>query len=182
MLDRLGLKHVRVEPTELGDHYDPESKVVRLSTGHFDTRSLAAVVVAAHEVGHAMQDATGYTPLVVRTRFARQAILLERVGIIAMLLVPVAMVALPGRAGGLIGLAMGLFVLGLPILMHAATLPVEYDASFGRAVPLLKSGRYVADKDMPAARSLLHAAAFTYVAAAAFSVLNIARWLRVLRF
>ena len=182
MLDRLGLAHVRVEPTELGDHYDPEDKAVRLSTSHFDTRSLAAVVVAAHEVGHAMQDATGYMPLRVRTRFARQAAMLEKAGIILMLAAPLAMVALPSRIGIFVGLALGLFVLGLPILMHAATLPMEYDASFGRAVPLLKSGRYVAEKDLPAARSLLHAAAFTYVAAAAFSVLNIARWLRVLRF
>lgn len=182
MLDRLGLAHVRVEPTELGDHYDPEDKAVRLSLHHMDTRSLAAVVVAAHEVGHAMQDATGYMPLLVRTRFARQAAMLEKAGLILMLAAPLAMIVMPSRVGILVGLALGLFVLGLPILMHAATLPVEYDASFTRAIPLLKSGRYVAEKDMPAARSLLHAAAFTYVAAAAFSVLNVARWLRVLRF
>lgn len=182
MLDRLGLRHVRVEASDLGDHYDPEEKAVRLSPERFEGRSLAATVVAAHEVGHAMQDATGYRPLVVRTRFARQAALLEKVGIVLMLLSPVAMVAMPGRAAFLIGLAAAVFVLGLPILMHAATLPVEYDASFRRAIPLLAAGPYIDGKDMAAARQLLHAAAFTYVAAAAFSILNIARWLRILRF
>lgn len=181
MLDRLGLKHVRVEATQLGDHYDPEAKVVRLSPERFEGRSLAATVVAAHEVGHAMQDATGYRPLVVRTRFARQAALLEKVGIVLMLAAPLAMAAMPGRAAFLISLAAGLFLLGLPILMHAATLPVEYDASFRRAIPLLAAGPYIGVRDMPAARQLLHAAAFTYVAAAAFSILNVARWLRVLR-
>jgi Zn-dependent membrane protease YugP len=181
MLDRLGLGHVRVEKSELGDHYDPEDKAVRLSPERFDSRSLAAVVVAAHEVGHAMQDAVGYTPLVVRTRFARQAAILEKVGVGLMLLSPFAMAMMPSRAGLFLSLAFGAFVLVLPIIMHAATLPVEYDASFRRAIPLLAAGRYVSERDMPAARQLLHAAAFTYVAAAIFSVLNVVRWLRVLR-
>jgi Zn-dependent membrane protease YugP len=181
MLDRLGLSHVGVERTDLGDHYDPEAKTVRLSPERFDTRSLAAVVVAAHEVGHAMQDAIGYAPLVVRTRFARQAAILEKVGVGLMLLSPLAMAVMPSRAGFFLSLALGAFVLMLPIIMHAATLPVEYDASFRRAIPLLAAGRYVSEHDMPAARQLLHAAAFTYVAAAIFSVLNVVRWLRILR-
>ena len=72
-------------------------------------------------------------------------------------------------------------LLALSILMHAVTLPVEFDASFRRALPVLKAGRYLDDKDMPAAREILRAAAFTYVAAAAMSLLNVARWIRVLR-
>jgi hypothetical protein len=69
----------------------------------------------------------------------------------------------------------------MTILMHAVTLPVEFDASFRRALPVLKAGRYIADRDMPAAREILRAAAFTYVAAAAMSLLDVMRWLRVLR-
>jgi Zn-dependent membrane protease YugP len=65
--------------------------------------------------------------------------------------------------------------------MHAFTLPVEFDASFRRALPVLKAGRYISDADMPAARKILKAAAFTYVAAAAMSLLDVARWIRVLR-
>jgi len=75
----------------------------------------------------------------------------------------------------------GVMLLALSILMHAVTLPVEFDASFRRALPVLKAGRYLDDKDMPAAKEILRAAAFTYVAAAAMSVLDVMRWLRVLR-
>jgi hypothetical protein len=69
----------------------------------------------------------------------------------------------------------------MSLAMHAYTLPVEFDASFRRALPLLEAGKYIPDRDMPAARQLLRAAAFTYVAAAAMSLLDVARWFRVLR-
>ena len=73
-------------------------------------------------------------------------------------------------------------ILGMPLLMHAFTLPVEFDASFGRALPVLKEGGFIKREDMPAARQILRAAALTYVAAAAMSLINVMRWLRVLRF
>jgi hypothetical protein len=72
-------------------------------------------------------------------------------------------------------------ILSMTVLMHAVTLPVELDASFGRAMPVLKAGRYLPDRDMAAARQILRAAAFTYVAAAALSLLDVMRWFRVLR-
>jgi Zn-dependent membrane protease YugP len=71
--------------------------------------------------------------------------------------------------------------MSMSVVVHLTTLPTEFDASFGRALPILKAGRYVPEKDLPAARSILRAAAFTYVAAALMSIINIARWLRVLR-
>jgi len=75
----------------------------------------------------------------------------------------------------------GVLILALSMVTHAVTLPVEFDASFRRALPVLKAGRYINDQDMPAARQILKAAAFTYVAAAAMSLLDVARWVRVLR-
>jgi Zn-dependent membrane protease YugP len=81
----------------------------------------------------------------------------------------------------LLEIAAGVVILGMSIAMHAFTLPVEFDASFRRALPVLKAGRYISDADMPAARKILKAAAFTYVAAAAMSLLDVARWIRVLR-
>ena len=72
LLDGMKLNHVKVEQTDLGDHYDPEAKAVRQRRS-LHKRSLSAVVIAAHEVGHAMQDATGYAPLQARTRLAKQA-------------------------------------------------------------------------------------------------------------
>ena len=181
ILDEMKLGHVKVEETDLGDHYDPEAKVVRLSPQHLNGRSLSAVVIAAHEAGHAMQDATGYPPLQARTRLAKQAIRAEKVGAVVMLAAPIVMALAKAPYLLVLEVFAGVMLLALSILMHAVTLPVEFDASFRRALPVLKAGRYLDDKDMPAAREILRAAAFTYVAAAAMSLLNVARWIRVLR-
>jgi uncharacterized protein len=181
VLDEMQLSHVKVEESELGDHYDPDAKIVRLSPRHFNGRSLAAVVIAAHEAGHAMQDATGYAPLQARTRLAKQASRMEKIAAIVMLAAPIVM-ALAKRPGFLVlEVFVGVMIFSLSILVHAVTLPVEFDASFRRALPVLKAGRYIADEDLRAARQLLRAAAFTYVAAAAMCLLDVARWLRLLR-
>lgn len=181
VLDEMGLQAVKVEETPDGDHYDPAAKTVRLLPGHFRGRSLSAVVVAAHEVGHAMQDATGYPPLKSRTAIARQAHWLNIAGTGIMLAAPIVMAI--GRAPHLLVLQLvaGMMLVGTTVLMHAVTLPVEFDASFRRALPLLEAGRFIPAEDMPAARQILKAAAFTYVAAAALSLLDVARWLRWLR-
>lgn len=181
ILDEMKLHEVKVEETKLGDHYDPEAKTVRLLPQHFNGRSLAAVVVAAHEVGHAMQDATGYKPLVNRTRLAKKAQHVERIGAIVMLTAPVVMAIVKAPALVFVQIGAGLLIMASTVLMHLTTLPVEYDASFRRALPVLKAGRYVSDGDMASARKILKAAALTYVAAAAMSLLDVMRWIRVLR-
>jgi Zn-dependent membrane protease YugP len=181
VLDEMGLEAVKVEQTTVGDHYDPVAKAVRLLPAHFSGRSLAAVVIAAHEVGHAMQDATGYRPLAARTRLAAQAQQLEKVGAVLMLAAPLMMAFAKSPHLVLLQILAGVAVLSFTVLIHAVTLPVEFDASFGRALPVLKAGRYVAPRDMAAARQILRAAALTYVAAAALSLLDVMRWLRVLR-
>ncbi len=181
VLDQMKLGHVKVEESKIGDHYDPEAKVIRLTPENFNGRSLSAVVIAAHEAGHAMQDATGYPPLAARTRLAKQALQMEKVAAIVMLAAPIVMALAKSPHILVIEVAMGVLLFGFTVLMHAVTLPVEFDASFRRALPMLKAGRFVQDEDLPAARSILRAAAFTYVAAAAMSLLDVARWLRVLR-
>lgn len=181
LLDGMKLGHVKVEQTDLGDHYDPEAKVVRLSPAHMHKRSLSALVVAAHEVGHAMQDATGYAPLQARTRLAKQARKVEFLGSVMMLASPVMLVLAKSPAIMVVQIAAGLLVLSFTVLMHVTTLPVEFDASFKRALPVLKAGNFIADRDMPAARRILQAAALTYVAAAAMTLLDLTRWIRALR-
>jgi Zn-dependent membrane protease YugP len=181
LLDGMKLDHVKVEETNLGDHYDPDAKAIRLLPQHLKGRSLTALVIAAHETGHAMQDATGYQPLQARTRLARRAIRIEKVGAVVMLAAPIVMVVAKAPHIFLFEVCAGVVLLGMSLAMHAFTLPVEYDASFRRALPLLKAGGYIPERDMPAAREILRAAAFTYVAAAAMSLLDVVRWLRVLR-
>ena len=182
LLDRLNLSRVGVEETDLGDHYDPEAKVVRLLPQHMNGKSLSAVVIAAHEVGHAMQDATGYGPLVARTRLAKQAGRIQSAAMLLLLATPILVVIARSPSILFLELAAGLLMIAMTVVMHLTTLPVEFDASFKRALPVLEAGKFIPEEDMPAARSILWAAAFTYVAAAAISLLDIARWLRVLRF
>jgi uncharacterized protein len=181
VLDAMRLTGVKVEESDRGDHYDPQRKAVRLAPQHFRGRSLAAVVISALETGHAMQDATGYPPLQARTRLAQQAVRMERIAAVVMLAAPLvtALVKAPGVL--LLQLFVGVMLFALSILVHVVTLPVEFDASFRRALPVLQAGRYISNKDLRSARQILFAAALTYVAAAAMCLLNVARWLQLLR-
>jgi Zn-dependent membrane protease YugP len=181
LLDGMGLPQVKVEETALGDHYDPELKAVRLMPDRFHGRSLSAAVIAAHEVGHAMQDATDSRLLKTRTRLAKSAVMIERVGGLVMLVAPLMVILVRHPGVMLLQLGLGVLILGMGVVLQLTTLPVEFDASFNRALPVLEAGRYIPERDLPAARSILRAAAFTYVAAAFMSLINIARWLKVLR-
>ena len=182
LLDEMNLREIGVEETQIGDHYDPQSKTVRLSPGNFAGRSLTAVTVAAHEVGHAMQDAPRYPPLVARTRLAKTGAIVERVGVFVMIAAPIMAVVVKHPAAMFAQVGAGLLLIGFTVLVHLTTLPVEFDASFKRALPVLRVGQYIPERDMPAARGILRAAALTYVAGALISLINIARWMRVLRF
>ncbi len=182
LLDGMKLSHVTVEETPLGDHYDPMAKAVRLLPQHMNGRSLSAVVIAAHEVGHAMQDATGYGPLATRTKLAMQARTIELVGSVLMLAAPLTVLVLKSPIVVLVQLLAGLLILSFSILMHAFTLPVEFDASFRRALPVLEAGGYLRKDDLPKARQILRAAPVTDGAAAAMSLIDVMRWIRMLRF
>ena len=181
ILERIELNDVRVEETPAGDHYDPEKKVVGLSRARCGRKTLTAVVVAAHEVGHAIQDHQGYKPLRTRTRLVRVAARMERLGAALMMAVPVMALITRVPATGFMIFLGGLGTLCIPLGVHLLTLPSELDASFRRALPMLVDGRYIPPEDLPAARKILLACALTYVASALVGLLNVWRWIRVLR-
>jgi len=181
LLDHLGLQHVRTEKTEIGDHYDPLKKTVRLSEANFDGRSLAAVTIAAHEVGHAIQDAKGFKPLKWRTRLVQWVGPVEKLGAGLLMVAPFTVALTRVPVVGLITLLGGLLALGTGAAVHLLTLPTEFDASFGRALPVLASRKLLHPGDERGARKLLTAAALTYVASSLMSLLNIARWWAILR-
>lgn len=181
LLDQSGLSSVLVEETESGDHYDPEAKAVRLTPDKFSGRSLTAITVAAHEVGHAIQDHQRYAPLLWRTRLVKATRGVERLGAGVLMISPFLGVATRAPGIGLLTFAAGLLTLGISALVHFITLPTEFDASFGRALPMLKQYKVLKAVDTPHARKLLTAAALTYVSASLMSLLNIARWLAILR-
>ena len=181
LLDLAGLARVGVETTDRGDHYDPIAKTVRLSEDNFRDGSLTAVTVAAHEVGHAIQDAERYPPLRWRTALVRWVGPVERVGAGLLFAAPVLTALTRAPGVGLLSLAGGLLVLAAAVAVHAVTLPTEIDASFNRALPMLARERVLHEGDEPHARTLLRAAALTYVAASLMSLLNVARWWAILR-
>jgi Zn-dependent membrane protease YugP len=181
LLDRLGLEGVKVELTDSGDHYDPAAKTVRLSMPNFNGRSLTAVTIAAHEVGHALQDAEGFKPLLWRTQLVQWVRPVEKTGAVLMMATPliIALTRLP--VAGLLMVTGGLLTLGSAVVIHLLTLPTEFDASFGRAMPMLREQDVLYSQDEKHARRLLKAAAMTYVSASLMSLLNVARWIAILR-
>ena len=180
LIERFTLKDVKVEVTELGDHYDPVEKKVRLLREHYESKSLTAVAIAAHEVGHAIQDQQGDKRLATRTKMIPVADKVARwsaaiislspvIGIITRQPMPFSLVLLLGLSG---------FIARM--MVHAVTLPIEFDASFAKALPVLREGSYVSKSDEDAVSRILRAAALTYVSAALADILNLGRWIAIL--
>ncbi|MCH8943844.1 MAG: zinc metallopeptidase [Proteobacteria bacterium] len=181
LLDKHSLESVAVEASELGDHYDPVEKAVRLTPDKFDGHSLTAITVAAHEVGHALQDQSHFAPLRWRTRLVRATSGMEKIGAGILMISPFLGFFTRVPALGLLMFAAGMLTLGTSALIHFITLPTEFDASFKRALPMLEEHGILKAADKPHAHRLLTAAALTYVSASLMSLLNIARWLAILR-
>ena len=181
LLDQFGMEKVGVELTDKGDHYDPAERVVRLTKDNYGGSSVTAVAVAAHEVGHAIQDHRGERMLKLRNALARMAVATDVFASIFFYAAPVMGIFVRTPAAFFAMVAIGIGLLAFRVLVHLITLPVEFDASFGKALPILKEGGYIQERDLPAARTVLKAAAFTYVAGALMSLINLAQWLRILR-
>ncbi len=181
LLDGFGLHDVRVEEaTDGGDHYDPDGKAVRLSSEYLNGRSVTALAVAAHEVGHAIQDRDRYGPLRARQRLVMAAFVADRLaGVVSVALSVVGFMISPKLF--LLGIG-ALILFGLiELIVHLVTLPVEFDASFNKALPVLSGGGYLPARDQSAANTILTACALTYVASAAMRVLSLGRLFAILR-
>ena len=171
ILRRAGIYDVRVERVagNLTDHYDPRSKVLRLSDSTYHSTSLAAVGVAAHECGHAMQHAQGYAPLKIRGSLVP----LANMG--STLAWPLIIIGLifTGRSSEMF-LNLGILAFSLAVLFQIVTLPVEFNAS-NRAIRILASSGIMYEDELRGAKKVLGAAALTYVAGAASSILQLLR-------
>ena len=169
LLNQNGLHDVPIEAAkaQLGDHYDPTKRVLRLSGEVSRGSSIASVSVAAHEVGHAIQHANGYVPLSVRNmifpvaRFGSSA---AWIFILVGLMIP--------NLGGLMDI--GILLFGAAVLFQAVTLPVEFNAS-SRALEMLDANGYIYDEERKGAKNVLNAAALTYVAAMASGLAQLMR-------
>ncbi|MBO5292003.1 MAG: zinc metallopeptidase [Lachnospiraceae bacterium] len=164
-----GIQDVRIEHVRgsLTDHYDPSAKVLRLSDATYGSNSVAAVGVAAHECGHALQHKEGYAPLSIRSALVPAANIGSRLG------VPIILLGLLFGSGGIL-INIGIWVFSLSVLFQVVTLPVEFNAS-SRAMKMLEGYGILGGQELSQCRKVLSAAALTYVAAAAASLLQLLR-------
>lgn len=171
VLHRAGIYDVRVEHVSgnLTDHYDPRSKVLRLSDATYGSASVAAVGVAAHECGHAIQHATGYAPLAFRSALVPVA---NFGSTIAWPLILIGL--LFNSQSSILFLNLGILAFSLAVLFQIVTLPVEFNAS-SRAIRMLSGNGMLYEDEVQATRKVLTAAALTYVAGAASAILQLLR-------
>ncbi|MCI5585757.1 MAG: zinc metallopeptidase [Lachnospiraceae bacterium] len=170
ILDRNGLSDIPVEQVRgnLSDHYDPARRVLRLSDSTYASPSVAAIGVAAHECGHALQHQQGYKPLIFRNAIVPAANIGSKMGI------PLILLGLFFGAGGSFLVNLGIWVFSLAVLFQIVTLPVEFNAS-GRALAMLEDYGILGEQENRQAKKVLSAAAMTYVAAAATAILQLLR-------
>lgn len=171
ILDTFGASEVQIESVggNLSDHYDPRTKVLRLSEGVYSDASLSAVGVAAHEAGHALQHAQGYTPLALRSSLVPVASIGSN---IAPFLIILGIIL--GAAGGIF-IKLGIVLFAAAVAFTIITLPVEFNAS-SRAMQLLTTSGVITQTEYGPVRKVLNAAAMTYVAAAVAAVMQLIYW------
>jgi Zn-dependent membrane protease YugP len=180
LVERLGLEGVGVETSDIGDHYDPENRMVRLSEGNWSGKSLTAVAVAAHEVGHAVQHHQNDARLNARTKLIPIVTVLGQLSVGVLTVVPIIGLLTRHPAPTLLIAGIGLSGLLFRMLLHLVTLPTEWDASFGKALPVLTEGKYISPEQEKVVRRVLGAAALTYFAAALADAFNLFRWASLL--
>ena len=168
ILDKNNLKKVKVESVSgyLSDHYDPKAKVVRLSNDNYNGEGIANVAVAAHECGHAIQDKENYSFMRIRHSLVPVVNLSSYAGYIAIIL---------GSVAGLLGLIyLGILLESVILVFQLITLPVEIDAS-RRALKKIKEYKILNDKELSSGKTVLTAAALTYVASVATAIIQVLR-------
>ena len=173
ILDKNGLKHIQVVETSgnLTDHYDPSNEVIRLSTNIYEETTIAAMAVAAHECGHAIQDKDGYKFMKIRSALVPIVNFVNYAGYFV-----IAISLLAGVTGYLI---LGIITVLATLVFQLVTLPVEFDAS-RRALEELEINQLVSEEEKEGATNMLKAAAFTYVAGVLSSLLNLIRLILML--
>lgn len=177
ILQMSGIHDVQIQHVagNLTDHYDPSQKVLRLSDTVYGSNSVAAIGVAAHECGHALQHKEGYLPLKIRSALVPAANIGSRLGLPIVILGLVLGIGFELPGGGYFSLAeIGIWIFALAVLFQIITLPVEFNAS-GRALKMLGSYGLMSEDEVGDCRRVLGAAALTYVAAAASSILQLLR-------
>ena len=166
------LENVLIEPINKVDHYNPLEKKVRISEDKLHKKSITSIAVVAHEIGHAIQDKENYKPLLLRQKLIEKTIIFQRVGSFLLIIGLPSIFAI--TKSPFITFLAAILIMGClstNVVIHLITLPVEFDASFKRALPILQ--KYVPNENMRQCRSVLRAAAFTYLAQSIVSIFRL---------
>ena len=174
-------KEVQITSTPGGDFFNPVDLTLNLQTDRLDTNSLTSIVVAAHEIGHVIQYYEKNFWFNLRQKLAKFSISINRVSSIVILLIPFVTLIFRSPSLSFFFFLLGFSGLIMNVFVHLVTLPVELDASFNKALPILIAGEYITSEQEKAAKEILQAAAYTYISAALANLLNIGRWFTVLR-
>ena len=175
------LENVQLEICEGdNDHYDPSTKTVRLSEKNTQNQSLTAIAVAAHEVGHAIQHQQNYAPLLLRGKLVHFAYYSDKIASILIMASPIILAISKNPRVFLLMAGAGIAAALIQTVVHFITLPVEFDASFGRALPLLEKTELSA-AELKTCRRILLACALTYVSQSIMGLFRLQRWISILR-
>ncbi|MBX2883152.1 MAG: zinc metallopeptidase, partial [Granulosicoccus sp.] len=181
LAQRYELEGLSVEETEPHrDHFDANAPAVRLSPENYHGRSLTAIAVAAHEIGHAIQCYRQEPVFRLRKRYIPLARRLQQVGFLLLSISPILGVVTRSPVGLALPIAGGILAALCGAFVYLIVLPEEWDASFYKALPLLREGNYISEAEEPAVRRILRAAALTYFAAALASIVQVWRWMPLL--
>ena len=172
ILQENNLENVLIEPIKQIDHYNPLEKKVNISEDKLYKKSITSIAVVAHEIGHAIQDKENYKPLLLRQKLIEKTIIFQRLGSFLLIIGLPSIFAI--TKSPFITFLAAIIIMGClstNVLIHLITLPVEFDASFKRALPILQ--KYVPKQNMRQCRSVLRAAAFTYLAQSIVSIFRL---------
>lgn len=182
LIKKFNIQDIKVEQgEENGDHYSPKEKRIRLSPVIFNGKSISAIAIAAHEVGHAIQYDRKESITLLREKLTPLAFVAEKISLGLLALSPILVMLFKVPQIGIFAILAAVCSLVLSVLVQFIILPMEWDASFNKALPIIEQGQYLEKDEIPAARKILRAAAMTYVAATLSSILNVWRWLLMLR-
>ena len=172
LLKENNLENVLIEPIKQVDHYNPLKKKVHISEDKLHKKSITSIAVVAHEIGHAIQDKENYKPLILRQKLIEKTMIFQRIGSFLLVIgLPSIFAFTKSPLTTFIAAMIIMGCLSTNVLIHLITLPVEFDASFKRALPILQ--KYVPNENMKQCKSVLRAAAFTYLAQSIISIFRL---------
>lgn len=181
LVERFELEQCQVETTDPNrDHYDAQSNAVRLSQANYDGKSLTAIAVAAHEVGHALQHHRNERIFQLRQRYMPVARRFQQIGALILWAIPLALIVIKSPMAIVLVVAVSILFQIIGALSYLLVLPEEWDASFNKALPILIDGKYIQPEQIKPVQRILRAAALTYFASALANALNIGRLVMLL--